>query len=240
MKSRIFPWLIVAAFFAGCEKEEDTTIPTTIIEKPVMGDRVSAADGIKVVATISDDFLVSQYKISFSGIDSLNGRVADSTISDIHVFDAGQSRTYVEHTFDIPDSAMHANYLLTMVALDDSGNESEVDSVSFFLHNPLDLEEISFIDTVAFDTVEAFRNGIAINIDVFDDALTNIFLTVGTTNGEHVISTGEWLDINSSWQEVNQWILWDDNWVEGDYSAHVTAWDRYGYKEFKNYFYIKK
>lgn len=230
----------VAAAFVSCTNNVDQDGPVTMIEVPMDTDTIISSEGIRLVASLEDEELITQYRVELTGVDSLNGLAADTATNWINVYEASQGQFYIDETFDLPEEQFNGHYTLSLHALDAAGNQSDGDTVSFYIRNPLDLQEISFADTMVFDTIEEFRGGVGINIDILDDKLTYAEMWVSSVDGQTEIAYREWLDVNYFWININTWFTWDNAWVEGEYTTRIVAWDQYGYKEYTNSFYIKK
>jgi hypothetical protein len=226
--------------FASCTEETDIEKPVTDIISPVSGDTLFIDDGLRLIATLEDDGVLNRYKLSLVGNDELNGLIADSAISRIFVDNLASDEIYVERLFDIPDSLMNGHYILSMSVLDQAGNESVADSSEFFFQNRNDTVQPSFIDTVVFDTISELRGGLGVNIDVFDDKLDYVKLTVTHEDGVTIIGENEWINVNYFWVTMNEWFAYQESWPEGDFNIHVVAIDLHGYREYTNTVYFEK
>lgn len=231
--------IIIMAVF-GCKENSDDVDPITIIEEPNAGDTVFVDQGLRIIASLEDNDLLSQYRIKLIGIDSLNGLAVDTLSDRIEVYDSEPGQFYLDQTISFEPEQFNGHFSLMLHALDQAGNRSEGDTVNFYLKNPLDLETITFKDTVAFDTIEEFRGGVGVNVDVLDDKITYVKMTVSSNVGSTVIAELEWLDVGYHWVDINEWFAWDAAWPQGNYTTSIVAWDEYGYREYTNTFYIKK
>ena len=229
----------VAGFYA-CTEDTDFDKPITEIIYPVSGDTLISNDGLRLVATVEDNYGLNQYKLELVGNDDLNGLIADSAISRIFVDELADDEIYIERVFDIPDSIMNGHYILGMSVLDQAGNESITDTSEFYFQNRNDTLQPSFIDTVVFDTISEIRGGLGVNIDVVDDQLVYVKLTVTHEDGITIIAEETWNNVNYPLVSIDQWYDYQESWPEGDFNIHVVAVDKYGYKEYTNTIYFDR
>ncbi|MFT5918994.1 MAG: hypothetical protein ACI9FU_000796 [Granulosicoccus sp.] len=241
MNFKAFVVLVLSvAGFAACTEEADLENPITNIISPVSGDTLFVDDGLRLIATVDDDGELNQYKLSLIGNDALNGLIADSAISRIFVDNLSADEIYLERVFDVPDSLMNGHYTLSMSVLDQAGNESLADTSEFFFQNRNDTIQPFFIDTVIFDTISEIRGGLGVNIDVLDDHLVYVKLTVIHEDGITVLGEIEWKNIHYFWAPINEWFPFDASWPEGNFIIHVVAVDLHGYREHINTIYFDK
>ena len=231
-------FLLTSCILISCTEDPDLESPITDIIFPVQGDTLLIDEGLRFVATIEDNISAGQYKLELNGIDRLNGPLADSTISRIFVDDLSDGEFYIERSFSIPDSIFNGHYQISLSAIDNAGNESVADTANFFFFNTNDTVQPTFIDTVVFDTISVIRGGFNVNIDVFDDYLKYVKLEVTEDNGSTTLREVEWLDVNYSWVNILEWYPFDESWPEGDYTIHVLAIDKNGYRDFYSSIYI--
>ena len=231
---------LCTACLIACTDETDLEKPITDIISPVSGDTLFVDEGLRLIATIEDNGELNQYKLELVGNDSLNGFIADSAISRIFIDELSTDEIYVERVFDIPDSLMNGHYTISLSVLDQAGNESVADTSQFFFQNKNDTVFPTFIDTVIFDTISEIRGGLGVNIDVVDDYLLYVKLTVLHEDGVTIIGEDTWNNVNYPLVSVNQWYSYQETWPEGDFNIHVLAIDQYGYREYKNTIYFEK
>lgn len=246
MIRRIPQFLILAILATGCKEIVDTDKPVVTIELPADGDVVTTGSGLRLLASLTDNTGLLQYKIVISGIDSLNGIGADSTLSIILIngIPSKAQAFDLDYLFALDDTTFNGYYQLTLSCIDVEGNEALRDTVLFRIENSIDHEPPVFNvgGVVAGDTLGLF-DGISPNGTV-SDSQTLIYSTIyiGRTDGSDTITSFKFTNIIDNMVDYNN-IGWyfpiDSTWSEGAYHIYYTAWDNYSGVSHTIPFYVK-
>lgn len=244
MKNRLY-FLLLFAVTAGCNLSEDVEKPSVVIYSPQAEADVYTDNGLRIRADLTDNTGLLQYKITLSGIDSLNDVAADSTYSTIYI-DAipGKSTAYsYDQTLDLPTSTFNGHYQLTMACVDVEGNESLRDTVLFRIRNSADSVPPVFNVTgpVPNDTL-GYGGGFVLGGVITDaQALTYAELFVGTMDFSDTIIYVDYPFIadNAVAYDGTWWVPVDSTWTQGAYQVYYTAWDQYSGVSHSIPFYVK-
>lgn len=227
--------IAIAVFFSACREVVDTELPTIDIDLPQEDDVVPTQDGLRVVATLTDDSGLLQYKVSLRGVDALNDIGADSTISFIIVdgIPENEKTLYVDDLFVLGDTTFNGHYRLIMACIDVEGNESVRDTVNFTIRNSIDSEPPQFNvsgptpgDTLTIG--QGFNTGGTVT-----DSQSLIYseFFVGKADFSDTIRfvTFPWVQNNivDYDNDFSWWFPVDSSWAEGQYHVYYTAWDNY-------------
>lgn len=234
MIKQTLKYLAIAAIFAGCNQTSDTEKPTVEIESPSSGEVVTTNNNLRLVATLSDDTGLLQYKLTISGIDSLNGVGADSTFHLIYV-EGGLNETkgiFLDETIVLADSTFNGEYYATLTAIDIEGNEAIRDTVKFRIQNSIDSEVPVFNvgGPVAGDTLN-FGEGFSVTGSVTDSqSLIFADIYVGRTDRSFELVYFGFGNVQNSivdYGSVGWFFQVDSTWSQGAYHMYFTAWDNY-------------
>ena len=234
MKTKfLFPLLIVT-IFTSCKKEIDTDNPVASIDNPVFGEAIYTNDGLRLVATLTDNTGLLQYKLTLNGIDSLNDVGADSTISMIFVEGVPDENKafYIDEVISLNDSTFNGHYQMTLACIDIEGNESLRDTVNFEIRNSNDYQppELVVSGPSVGDTL-GFGQGFWVGGKISDSQhliFTDIY--IGRTDGSHTVLEFGFSNINENMVDlgaIGWWFAVDSTWANGDYHIYCTAWDNY-------------
>lgn len=248
LRTRMRNLLLVVCFvgfFTSCVKETDSEKPVVSIVTPAQDEVVFTADDLRIVAELSDNSGILQFKIVVSGIDSLNDIAKDTTYSIIYIDavpdDAAQHS--FDFTIDLPDSTFNGHYQLTMACVDVEGNQSYNDTVLFEIRNSFDSQPPS-IDVFgpSTDTLR-FGEGFSPSGMITDDVdLTYASIYIGTTSGSDTLHWFDFPEVQNNEVSFNtgqNWWQVDSAWVQGSYHVYLTAWDRYSGVSHSIPFYVK-
>lgn len=232
IKSLFF--LLAAVAFTACNEVIDTERPTIEIDLPQGGDAVYTNDGLRIVATLTDDTGLLQYKVVLNGIDSLNDVGADSTISFIMVEGVpnNEKAIYLDETFALGDTTFNGSYQLTMACIDVEGNESIRDTVNFTIRNSNDSEPPQFnvLGPTPNDTLN-YGNGFSILGSTTDSQLLMYStIYVGTKSGSDTILYFRFTNIENNivdFSSIGWYFQVDSSWAQGAYHMYTTSWDDY-------------
>ena len=219
---------------ASCQMEDDVEKPVVSIESPVDNQIVYTADGLRLVATLTDNTGLLQYKLVLTGIDSLNDVGADSTSHLIFIEGVANSEKaiYIDDYISLSDTTFNGFYRLTLTCIDVEGNEAIRDTVAIRIRNSIDSEPpvINALGPVAGDTL-SFGEGFSITGNVTDSqSLIYSDIYVGRTNGSHEILTFGFSGIVNNtvdYDGIGWYFQVDSTWNEGAYHMYITAWDNY-------------
>jgi hypothetical protein len=227
-------YLAIAAIFSSCNQTTDTENPTVQIESPAEGQVVSTNDDLRLVATLSDDTGLLQYKLTINGIDSLNDVASDSTLHFIYVEGVlnETKAIYLDETIVLVDSTFNGHYYATLTAIDIEGNESVRDTVKFKIRNSIDSEIPVFNvgGPVAGDTL-TFGEGFSVTGSVTDSqSLIYADIYVGRTDLSFELLSFGFADVQNNivdYGNVGWFFQVDSTWSQGAYHMYFTAWDNY-------------
>lgn len=233
MKTKFLSLLLIATIITSCKKEADTDNPVASIDNPASGEAIYTNDGLRLVATLSDNTGLLQYKLTLSGIDSLNDVGADSTISMIFVdgIPDGNKAFYIDQVIPLHDSTFNGHYQVTLSCLDVEGNESLRDTVNFEIRNSIDFQPpIIDVGGPLSDTL-TYGQGFSPFGSIMDSqSLIYATIYMGKVDGTDTL---HWFDFpvvqdNSIVFGAEQaWWAVDSTWAKGDYHIYCTAWDNY-------------
>lgn len=234
MKFRKLLFLFIIFAFAACKEVVDAERPTIEVELPQGGDAVYTQDGLRIVATLTDDTGLLQYKLTLSGIDSLNDIGADSTISFILVdgIPNNDKALYLDEVFALDDSTFNGAYQITMTCLDVEGNESLRDTVNFTIRNSIDSEPPQF--NVTGPTLDTMTIGQGFNTggwvtDSQSLIYSEFFLGKADFSDTIRYVSFPWIQNNvvDYENDFSWWTPIDSSWSQGQYHVYYTAWDNY-------------
>lgn len=235
----------LAVAIIGCQTENDLERPTVEINLPIAGDVVTTNDGIRLVATLTDNTGLLQYKLTLNGIDSLNGIAADSTISMIFIegiLDENKAY-YIDQIIPLPDSTFNGYYQATLECIDIEGNLSLRDTVNFMISNSIDSDppEFNVVGPTYGDTLMP-GEGFGISGNTTDSqSLIYSRIYVGTVDGSFSLIDFEFANIIDNTVDYNSigWYLQvDTTWTEGAYHMYITSWDNYSGVDYEVPFYV--
>lgn len=229
-------WLaaLLATLFVGCQVDPDVEKPIVTIESPSNGVVVTTNEGIRLAATLADNAGLLQYKITISGIDSLNDVGSDSTLSFIYVGAVmnKEKTAYLDQLIELSPNTFNGQYQLTLACIDLEGNESLRDTVLFEIQNSIDSEPPVFSVTGmnAGDTLQ-FGEGFSPG-GMITDSQSLIYSTiyVGRINGSFKVLEFEFANIQDNavnFDGIGWYFQVDSTWAKGAYHLYYTAWDNY-------------
>ncbi len=230
--SRFSFFVLFVILASSCEKVTDTELPVAIIDNPSENASIFTDDNLRVVASLSDNTGLLQYKLTINGIDSLNDLAIDSTLSMI-LIDAihdEEKAFYLDQTIDLDDNTFNGHFQMVLSTLDVEGNESIKDTVRFEIVNSTDSEPPVFNVTgpTAGDTL-GIGNGFLTLGNVSDDQnLTYSEIFIGPTDFSDTIRfvTFPWISDNMvNYDDFTWWHSVDSTWSQGAYHIYFTAWD---------------
>lgn len=219
--------------FGACNEVVDEEKPTAIIEFPAENELVATNQNLRLVATVTDDTGLLQYKVTLDGVDEQNGIAADSTISFIIVdgVEGNEKALYLDETFELPDSTFNGTYRLTLACVDIDGKQSVTDTVTFEIRNSTDFTPpVINVGGPTLDTM-TIGNGFTPFGEITDERdLTYATIFIGRTNNSDTI---HWFDFPAIQNNLVSfatgqtfWVV-DSTWSQGDYHVYCTAWDGY-------------
>ncbi len=226
--------LFLAVGIAGCNEVSDTEKPAVEIESPSDGEIVTTIDNLRLVATLSDDTGLLQYKLTISGIDSLNDVGADSTLHLIFVEGVanGTKGIFLDETISLAESTFNGEYYATLTAIDIEGNEAIRDTVMFKIQNSIDSEPPVFNvgGPTAGDTLN-FGEGFSVTGSVTDSqSLIYADIYVGRVDATFELVTFGFGNVQNNvvdYGSVGWFFQVDSTWSQGAYHMYFTAWDNY-------------
>ena len=220
--------------FSACNEIVDAERPIIDVELPTQNDIVITNDGLRIVATLSDDTGLLQYKVIFDGIDSENGIGSDSTSSFIMIDGVPNKdkAIYLDQVFPLSDTTFNGSYQIVLACIDIEGNESLKDTVQFTIRNSNDSEPPQFDVTgpTPGDTL-GIGNGFSI-LGSTSDSQSLIYsdIYVGQVGGGDTILFFGFPAIQNNTVNYNN-IGWyfqvDSSWTPGDYHMYIKSWDNY-------------
>jgi hypothetical protein len=237
--------LLFCFLISACQEIDDNENPEVTIESPLEGEIVTTDSNLRLVATLTDNTGLIQYKITINGIDSLNGIGVDSTLSVIYI-DGVPDKVetfYLDQLIELDDTTFNGHYELTLSTVDVEGNESLRDTVLFQIKNSIDSE--SPVISAGGPTTDTlfFGNGFSPN-GVITDSQSLIYATVyiGKVNGSDTLHSFEFPVIQNnevSFDSGQAFWQVDSTWVQGEYHIYYTAWDNYSGVSKSIPFYVK-
>jgi hypothetical protein len=225
-------YLFLLLLGVSCKEIVDTELPIAVIDDPTENEAVFTDNDLRIVATLTDNTGLLQYKLTIDGIDSLNGIAADSTLSMIFV-DAipnEEKAFYLDQTIELDDNTFNGNFQMVLSSLDVEGNESIKDTVRFEIVNSLDPDPPVFNVTgpTSGDTLE-IGSGFLVLGNVSDAQHLNYSeIFIGPTDFSDTIrfTTFPWITNNMvNYDDFTWWHQVDSTWSQGSYHVYYTAWD---------------
>ncbi|MFM1874476.1 MAG: hypothetical protein RL266_213 [Bacteroidota bacterium] len=234
MFRNFFLTLLSISGLVACQQTIDIEKPISEIENPTSGSVVYTNDGLRLVATLSDNTGLLQYKWTINGIDSLNDVGADSTFSYIYIdgVPSKEKTWYLDELFTLSDTIFNGHYELRLSCIDIEGNESLKDTVVFQIRNSIDSQPPQFSVTgpQAADTLN-FGQGFSISGSTYDtQSLVYSDIYVGRTNGSDTILYFEFpnpIDNTVDYNSIGWYLQVDSTWTKGAYHLSITSWDNY-------------
>lgn len=233
MKKEILLIALFGLVFTSCNEVVDEEKPNSVIDFPSQNEVVTTNDNLRLVATLTDDTGLLQYKLTLDGVDSENGISADSTISFIIVdgIEGNEKALYLDETFELPDSTFNGTYLLTLACVDIDGKQSVTDTVIFTIRNSIDFTPpIINVGGPTRDTM-TIGNGFTPFGEITDERdLTYATIYIGRTDNSDTIHSFDFPVIENNLVSFATgqtfWVV-DSTWSQGDYHLYCTAWDGY-------------
>lgn len=234
MNIRHLFFVLIALASASCNEVVDTERPTILIDLPTQDDIVTTNDGLRIVASLTDDTGLLQYKLTLDGVDAENGIGSDSTSAFIIVdgIPNNEKALYIDEAFPLSDTTFNGRYQLVLACIDVEGNESLNDTVQFTIKNSIDSDPPQFnVDPAGLQDTMNFGNGFSI-LGSTTDAQNLIYsdIYVGPVGGGDTILYFGFENIQNNSVEYTpiQWFLVvDSSWTQGDYHLNITSWDDY-------------
>lgn len=230
--------------FFGCQEETDLELPTVVVESPIAGGLVNTDEGLRLVATLSDNTGLLQYKVTLNGIDSLNDVAADSMLSWVFIEGVpNENQVYeLNEVIALPDSTFNGFYQLTLACLDVEGNESLRDTVNIRIENSLDpVPPVINVGGPFLDTM-TIGDGFLPFGEITDDlSLIYANVYIGTVNRSDTIHWFQFAQIQNnlvSFETAQTFWVVDSSWVQGSYHMYCTAWDNYSGVSYSIPFYV--
>jgi hypothetical protein len=162
-----FLYSLILSFVAvSCTEINDTDKPVVVIESPQNGDVIDTDFGLHLLATLTDNTGLLQYKIVISGIDSLNDVGSDSTLSIILINGiSDKPKSFLlDYLVTLNDTTFNGYYQLTLACVDIEGNEAFRDTVLFRIKNSTDhIPPVIDVASVAIDDTLRFGQGFTLS-----------------------------------------------------------------------------
>jgi len=244
-----FIYLILSILAVGCIELDDKDKPVVLIDSPLDGDVITTDAGLRLLATLTDNTGLLQYKIVITGIDSLNDVGADSTFSItlIHGISDKPETFLLDYLIALDDTTFNGHYQLTLSCVDVEGNEAVRDTVLFRIKNSIDHEPpiitvsvdgMNAGDTLTFGQIISPRGFIT---DSQSLIYADIF--IGRANFSDTVryNAFTWIE-NNNIDFTNNYLWWhnvDSTWSQGAYHIYYTAWDNYSGVSHTIPFYVK-
>lgn len=227
-------FFLVLFVVSACNEVVDAERPTIAIDLPAQNDIVTTNDGLRIVATLTDDTGLLQYKLTLSGVDSENGVSSDSTSSFILVDGVpnNEKALYLDEVFPLSDTTFNGIYQVVLACIDVEGNESLNDTAQFAIKNNIDSDPPQFdVDPAGLQDTMTLENGFTI-LGTTTDAQNLIFsdIYVGTVGGGDTILYYAFDNVVNNAVEytpVGWFFIVDSTWTQGDYHLNITSWDDY-------------
>jgi hypothetical protein len=233
MRKVFFALSFVLVVASGCNTQTDSEIPVAEFDLPDNGDVVTTAEGLRLVATLTDNTGILQYKLTISGIDELNGITSDSTISRVFVegLSDNPKAVYIDEIIPLPDSTFSGNYRSVLECIDVEGNRSIRDTVVYTIQNSNDTELPQINVGGPNEDTLTIGNGFSPTGQITDN-LNLIYATIyiGRVDGSDTLHWFRFPNIQDNLVSFATgqtfWVV-DSTWSQGDYHIYCTAWDDY-------------
>ncbi|MCB0755475.1 MAG: DUF4625 domain-containing protein [Flavobacteriales bacterium] len=228
----LIPLLAIVAF-AACNQVTDAERPTISIDLPNENGIVTTNDGLRIVATLSDDTGLLQYKVILDGIDSENGIAADSTSSFIIVEGVPNKdkALYLDQVFPLSDTTFNGSYRIILACIDIEGNESLKDTVNFEIKNSIDnTPPVIDVGGPSSDTLTIGQGFSPFGTITDSQSLIYASIYIGKVDGSDTL---HWFDFPVIQNNLvlfgpsEAWWAVDSTWAQGHYHLYCTAWDNY-------------
>lgn len=224
---------IIATTFTSCIMEDDTERPSVSVIAPESGNVLFTDDGLRVLAEMTDNRGVLQYKLVLAGIDSLNDVAADSAYQTTFIDAANERSVFsLDEVIPLPAYTYNGHYRLVLTCVDVEGNESLADTVSFVIKNNADMQPPVFdLGGVEPNDTLGFAAGLSPSGNVTDELnLTFVTYYIGTTDRSDTVVYFEFPAIQNNTVAIGD-IGWffqvDSSWAQGSYQIYATGWDGY-------------
>lgn len=245
MKHALILLLFSFSFF-GCKQIDDLEAPEVVIESPLNGEIITTDANLRLIATLSDNTGLLQYKITINGIDSLNDVGADSTLSIILIDGIPEKieTFYLDQLIELDDTTFNGHYELTFSCVDVEGNQSIRDTILFKIKNSIDSEPPVFnVAGPTKDTI-GLAQGFGLSGTITDSQsliYSEIFIGKADFSDTIRFVTFPWISNNTLDydNQFNWWIGTDSTWSQGQYHVYYTAWDNYSGVSKSIPFYVK-
>lgn len=230
---RLFHLFFISVILFGCREETDLELPTVAIESPVSGGLVTTSEGLRLVATLSDDTGLLQYKVTLNGIDSLNDVAADSTLSWVFIEGVPDEKKVYEldQVIGLPDSTFNGVYQITLACLDVEGNESLRDTVNITIENSLDpVPPVINVGGPFLDTMTIGDGFLPFGQITDERSLIYANVYIGRVDRSDTIHWFQFAQIQNnlvSFETAQTFWVVDSSWAQGSYHMYCTAWDDY-------------
>lgn len=218
----------------ACQESSDFEKPIAVIESPETSETVTTDDNLRLVATLTDNTGLLQFKLTINGVDSLNDVGADSTFSYIYVDGVPDKAKawYLDEIIELADSTFNGYYEVRLSCIDIEGNESLKDTVVFKIRNSIDSEPPQFNVTgpTPSDTLTIGQGFSIAGATTDSQSLIYSDIYVGRTNGSDTILYFEFpnpIDNTIDYNSIGWFFPVDSTWSKGAYRMYITAWDNY-------------
>ncbi|MCF8460354.1 MAG: DUF4625 domain-containing protein [Flavobacteriales bacterium] len=247
MIRNIFHYFFLAILVGGCSKIDDTEKPIVIINSPLAGDAITTNSGLHLMATLTDNTGLLQYKIVITGIDSLNDVAADSTFSItlINGISEKPEEFILDYVVSLNESTFNGHYQLTLSCVDVEGNEALRDTVLFQIKNSTDnVPPVIDVASLVINDTLGFGMGFALSGMVTDErSLIYSDIFIGRSNFSDTIRYTDFPWISNNTVDYTTNFSWfhqvDSTWSQGTYHVYYTAWDNYSGVSHTIPFYVK-
>ena len=233
--NRIRPFAFVILLgLNACQQTTDIERPEVVIENPTSGGSVTTNDDLRLVATLTDNNGLLQYKLTINGIDSLNDVGADSTFSLIYVGGIPDKAKawYLDELIELSDTTFNGYYEARLTCVDIEGNQALQDTVLFRIVNSIDSQPPQFnVTGPAVSDTLGFGQGFSIAGSTTDSqSLIYSDIYVGRTNDSDTILYFAFrnpIDNAIDYNSIGWYFQVDSTWNQGAYHLYITSWDNY-------------
>ena len=229
-----FICLTICMLAFACSKPEDNLNPLLQTVQPEEGETLLSGSTNDNVYFLQDDMGISQLKRAITT--GTGFTLADSLVvkafENINIVEIGMEDSSLFSTQDIfleiPDSIAAGAYRMVSTVLDFQGNESEPDTVNFFILNQWDtVVPYIQINAPTISSQVSLSQDSILEIDLVcsdDQQLMTVEIDISNPDNESILSEIS-MEISSTAFQYNTSITMDSTWALGNYTLLVKSFD---------------
>lgn len=227
--------LMTTLIVSSCKKdkdEPDVQRPQIQLTSPAKDARLNSGTSFNVVAVITDDVELSQYKIEIHDnfdVHSHKKKSAPFYFSEIK--DISGKEYNVNTKIEIPEDVAAGEYHLTIKAVDKAGNEAEMAELDIYIVNVLD-EEPPVLDIIITPTPDAqgqiqvlYNQTIGIIMSGTDNQGLYEYKILIEREDNGSLAYEKEVEVSGTSGRWTENILIPESWPKGEYHLHIKLFD---------------